>query len=315
MFRSCFRLPSLLNGHRTVRQSLSGLRTGKCFGTPKPERLGDDYVRAVVIHCKGRVQGYEIWNEPNYKVFWTGQTSQLVDMARDAQGIIRSIDPGVPLVSPSATDGPKGVAWLDDFLARGGGKYVDVIGFHFYADTPETTAQLANQVRQTMAAHGIGNMPLWNTECGWNKPKPFPSPELGAAYLARTYLLDWSAGVQRIFWYAWDNHGFSVIETTQSDDRTLTPAGNAYGMLINWLVGAQLTACDMGNDHTWTCTLRRGSSTEHVVWNPDHNMDLALPRSWRATSTTVLNQPQVALTSNVVKVTETPQLILGTAGR
>ena len=61
----------------------------------EPKQLGDwyQYVTAVVQHCKGKVPAYEIWNEPNYKILWSGRTDQLVDLTKAAHDIIKSVDP------------------------------------------------------------------------------------------------------------------------------------------------------------------------------------------------------------------------------
>jgi len=236
--------------------------------------------------------------------------NQLVDMTRDAHDIIKSLDPAALLVSPSATASHRGNDWLADFLEKGGGRYVDVIGYHFYSETPEASVQLITQVRQTMASHHAGSLPLWNTEIGWAKPKPFPSPELGAAYLARTYLLDWAAGVQRLYWYAWDNHNFVSIETTKADSLTLTPAGEAFKTIQAWLTGIEMRSCDMAADHTWTCSLRGANADEWIVWNPDHPTDMTVPPSWHAAATTTLGGAVSPLAGATVRVTETPLLIM-----
>jgi GH35 family endo-1,4-beta-xylanase len=279
----------------------------------EPVNLSDwaDYVRAVVGHCKGRVQAYEIWNEPNLNVFWTGHTEQMVDLTHQAHDIIKSIDPNALVISPSATASNHGDAWLNEFLEKGGGRYVDVIGYHFYTTSPEAMVPLITQIRQIMAQNNAGSLPLWNTETGWAKPKPFPSDDLGAAYLARAYLLDWAAGVSRFFWYAWDNHSFVSVETTKSDNQTPTSAGRAFETIQSWLVGAQMRSCDMAADHTWTCMLHRGNLDEWVVWNPDHGTQMKVPPAWRATTITPLNSRPAPLSTATLNVNEIPQLIIG----
>ena len=79
-------------------------------------------------------------------------------------------------------------------MSHGGGQYVDVIGYHFYdaPHPPEDMVPLIQKVEQLMAENGAGNKPLWNTETGWPYPKPFPSDDLAAAYLARAYILNWA---------------------------------------------------------------------------------------------------------------------------
>jgi endo-1,4-beta-mannosidase len=90
------------------------------------------FVRTVATRYKGRIHIYEIWNEPNLtKIYWTGSTEQMIALGREADQIIKSIDPSAILVSPSATS-DDGLKWLSEFLSKGGRQYVDVIGYHFY---------------------------------------------------------------------------------------------------------------------------------------------------------------------------------------
>jgi len=186
------------------------------------------FVRTVATRYKGQIDAYEIWNEPNLPQFCSASVDQVVNLTREASRIIHQVDPHAVVVSPSATE-TKGVAWLAEFLRKGGGQYVDVIGYHLYVNPqpPEAMLPLIEQIRQTMVDQGQGAKPIWNTEVNWFSPKPFPSQELAAAYVARSYILNWAAGIQRVYWYAWDNQAVGV-RTTEQDGRTLTPAGRAY---------------------------------------------------------------------------------------
>ena len=282
----------------------------------EPRNIEDwrEYVATVVAHCKGRVRGYEIWNEPNSKSFWTGSVSQMVALTQAASAIIRRIDPQAIIVSPSATTS-SGVDWLSQFLQMGGGQYVDVIGYHFYVapQPPEAMIPLIQKVKQVMAENGVGNKPLWNTECAWPSPRPFPSEDLAAGYLARAYILNWAAGVQRLYWYAWDNHVFDVTQTTRQDNQTLTPAGRAYGIIQKWLVGARMEACSEGADHTWTCRLTRNGTTEWIVWNADGTAPFSIPRSWNAGSVTPLLEQSRAVAGSNLQVGPVPELLTTTA--
>jgi hypothetical protein len=92
---------------------------------------------------------------------------------------------------------------LSEFLSKGGGEYVDIIGYHFYVTPkpPETMVPLVEKVKKIMQQNGAGDKPLWDTETGWFPPSQFDSGELAAAYLARSYLILWAEGVQRLYWY------------------------------------------------------------------------------------------------------------------
>jgi len=280
----------------------------------EPRNMQDwrDYVTAVVTHCKGRVVAYEIWNEPDRIGFWTGTTPQMVALTREASEIVHRIDPQARVVSPSATMAA-GVGWLQQFLALGGGQSVDVIGFHFYVAprSPEAMVPLIQQVKETMVQAGAGQKPLWNTETGWQAPKPFPSDDLAAAYMARAYILNWTAGVQDFYWYAWDNHAWVTLQTTQADSRTPTPAGRAYRVIQQWLVGAKLNMCDEDAHHTWTCQLDRHGALQWIVWNETGSSAFAVPQSWRARSFTPLLGEQQEIQGSRLEIGQIPVLITG----
>lgn len=278
----------------------------------EPEHLEDwrNYVSTVATRYKGQIHDYEIWNEPNLKEFWTGDMDHMIDLTREASQIIHGIDPQAIVVSPSAT-GPDGVPWLREFLAKGGGQYVDVIGYHFYVtpQPPEAMVPLIGQVKGVMQANGAGEKPLWDTETGWAGPKPFPSPDLAAAYLARAYLLAWSSGVRRLYWYAWDNHGWVSLETTEPDNTTLTPAGQAYGIIYKWLVGARLDGCSEDATQTWSCQLERDNTPEWIVWNPNGEQSLDLAKVPGAKTVTPLLGATRLLSGPSLQINAIPDLI------
>jgi hypothetical protein len=281
-----------------------------------PASLADwqNYVTTVVTHCRGRVQAYEIWNEPNSPGFWTGTPAQMVALTQTASETIHSIDPSALVVSPAATTAA-GLTWLTQFLSLGGGKYVDVIAYHFYVapQAPEAMVSLIQKVQEAMRNAGVANKPLWNTESGWQLPKPFPSEELAASYLARAYILNWAAGISRFYWYAWDNHAFASIQTTEADNRTLTLAGQAYGIIEKWLTGSSLNDCDEEPDHTWVCKLTRRGVPAWILWNTTGNAEekrtFIFPDAWNDKSATSLGQEPRALTGPEIEVSQTPELV------
>jgi Glycosyl hydrolases family 39 len=267
------------------------------------------FVRTVATRYKGHIAAYEIWNEPNLPQFCSASVDEVVSLTREASRIIHQVDPNAVVVSPSATEA-KGVAWLSEFLQKGGGQYVDVIGYHLYVNPqpPEAMLPLIEQIRRVMVDHGQGAKPIWNTEVNWFSPKPFPSEELAAAYLARSYVLNWAAGIQRVYWFAWDNQAVGV-RTTEQDSRTLTPAGRAYGTVYQWLVGAQMGACSQNLDHTFVCQLTRDGSSEWIVWNPEGTTTFKVPASWRVQSVTPLLAESQALVDDVWNVEPVPVLL------
>jgi hypothetical protein len=268
------------------------------------------FVRQVATRYKGRIQAYEIWNEPNLKQYWVGNTDQLVAQVREAHDIIKGIDPSALIVSPAPTGGP-GVPWLDEFLRKGGGQYVDVIGYHFYVfpQAPEAMVDLIQKVKQTMANNGASDKPLWGTEQGWAAPKPLPSDEVGAAYLARAYTLSWASGVSRLYWYSWYDHKWVSLETMEADNQAPKPAGQAYATIQQWLIGARMDSCNKGGDGTYTCQLSRDGAREWIVWNATGNKNFSVPSSWHASTVTPLLGQAQLMSGSQIQIGPTPQLL------
>ena len=285
-------------------------------GPAAPPRDLEDwraYVRTVVQRYKGRIPAYEIWNEPNLRDFWAGSTDEMVALTREASQIIHSIDPRAVVVSPSAT-AAFGIPWLAEFLKKGGGQYVDVIGFHFYVDPqtrpPEDMVPVIQRVFQVMSENGVGSKPLWNTEAGWLAVAKIESEQIGAAYLARAMTLAWAAGVRRFYWYAWDNWGLGIVTYKESEHR-VTPAGQAYKILEQWLIGAEMTGCSETPAHVWVCQLNRAGKKQWMVWHAQGPYEFDLPAAWRVKSVTPLLGDRRPVSEPKIQIGPAPALLEG----
>jgi hypothetical protein len=93
----------------------------------------DDYVTALVTRYKGRIQIYELWNEPNGS--FTGTMADLVTLTAHMYNISRSIDHDAFILSPSPSTSGIG-SYIDNYFAAGGPTGVDGISFHTYTADP-----------------------------------------------------------------------------------------------------------------------------------------------------------------------------------
>ena len=283
--------------------------------TAPPQNLEDwrNYVKTVVSRYKGRIQAYEMWNEPNLSDFWSGTIDQMVMLTKEASAIIRSIDPQAIIVSASPT-AEWGIPWFVEFVKKGGVQSADVVGYHFYGDPPsappEAMVPVIQRVRRIMSENGLGNKPLWNTETGWLVPAKMESEEIAAAFLARAYIVAWAAGVQRFYWYAWDNRSLAIV-TYKEAERQVTPAGNAYKVIEQWLVGATMVDCTESADHTWTCQLNRSGKKEWIVWSSQGNRKFDVPAAWHVKTLTPLLHDRVSLTGSSIDIGPVPMLLTG----
>jgi len=276
-------------------------------GVAEPRNLEDwrNYVRSVATRYKGRIKAYEVWNEPNLENFYSGTPGAMVNLAREAYGTLKEVDPSIVVVSPSAV-GPTGLTWLDEYLKLGGGKYADVIGYHFYVrgQEPEAMLSFIDQVRELTRKYGVADKPLWNTEAGWLQPYRIDAQD-GPAYVARAYILNWADGVSRFYWYAWDNQG-ARVRMTEDDEATSTPSAKAYAELQKWMVGARMDSVRQDRG-TWICQLSRGSSNSWIVWNPDGKAEIERPKE--ACTIRKLSGESIGISGNRIEIGPTPVLV------
>ena len=227
-----------------------------------------NWVRAVATRYKGRIRYYELWNETDAWNWWSGTTPQMVQMARVAYPIIKSVDPRAIVVSPSP-QGINGYKWMDGFLAQGGGSYVDVIAFHGYVThpggytaAPETWVTIANNIRNTMNKYHVYK-PVIDTELSWGQNWQLASATGQSAFVARIYILHWLYGVNRAFWDVWDNGNYGTLYHNY-----LLPGGVSYTYLSKWLVGAAMDKCIQFSNGSWACHLSRpGGYQAWILWN------------------------------------------------
>ena len=238
---------------------------GQC-APPANIKYWDDFLRAIVSHSRGMIRFWETWNEPQSpdSTVYCGDVSTMVELQRRAYEIIKSFDPDAMVLTPSPVGG-YGPPWMSRFLAAGGGKYADIMAFHGYLAPGARAESLMGTIAEfktVFADNGQAAKPVWDTEAGWGKDEDLPDPDLQAAFLAKFYLLHWSAGVERFYWYAYDNEAWGTLWNAASG---LNKAGEAYGQVHKWLRGATMTAPCVSKDAVWTCHLIRANDYRAAV--------------------------------------------------
>lgn len=281
------------------------------------------YVRTVAQRYKGRISTFEIWNEPNDKTFFSGSTAKLVELTCEAYRILKAIDPAILLVSPAYT-GEENAPKLEDFLAKGGGKCIDVVAYHLYVPTnpPEAIIPVIEQVKLAMTRQGLDRLPLWNTENGWIFDNTDGTPEeslptdwlrvsspLSAAFVTRAYILASAFGIDRYYWYSWDGGSLGLLEPTAKVPK---PGGLAVGVVASWMTGSPRPVCT-DVDTMWQCVLSASAIEQRiVVWSPGNPRTFVAPAGWkiqkseRADSRT----ESTALPSSSIRTSQLPRLLV-----
>ena len=185
-----------------------------------PANYGDyaDFVAKLAARYRGRVQAYEIWNEPNLHYAWGNESLSAwnyIQLLKASYNAINGVCPECIVVSAGLTPTGvnDGVTAVDDFVyleqmynfgLRG---VSDAIGVHASGynlppdrygenscdpgfifrgpcDTPHHSWSFRSTMegyRNIMVSRGDGGKKLWVTEFGWaSNPNPVPGYEYAA---------------------------------------------------------------------------------------------------------------------------------------
>lgn len=297
----------------------------------EPASLDDwrNYVRTVAARYRGRIRHFELWNEVNVRQFFTGSFERLAELERETARALKDVDPGNILVSPSFV-GEGRHREFDAYLTQGGGRAADVIGWHFYLvnyPPEQIPAKLVRPVRELLARHGLAGKPLWNTEIGYriengdgtaesfhvDKSWRMRRSEEAAALIARSLAINWVSGIERVYWYAWDNQNLGLIEPTSKLPKA---AAKAYGATARWLIGARVTECVRDADGLWRCALRRDPGrTAYLLWREEGVSQYALPAEWRIQETEALLGGSTAVATQAPLISVGPLPVLAKCDR
>ena len=172
-------------------------------GPPQDPNTYGEFLRAMATRYKGRVKGYEIWNEQNLYYEWGGLGNKLsarkyVELLKVAYQAIKSADPSATVISGALTptgynDGNIAIddrVYLEQMYQAGLKNYCDAVGAHpsGYNNPPgaqwetysDPTASFnakghpswffrgtLESYRNIMLKYGDSSKRIWVTEFGW----------------------------------------------------------------------------------------------------------------------------------------------------
>lgn len=127
------------------------------------------YVRKTVERYRGKVDEWEIWNEPEFENYWGPNppaAQEYVDLVRHTVPAIRTANPKATVIGGALTIMPSLLSYLEQCLDLGLASLVDKISFHPYRAVPE--ANYENEVRamRSLIGRHRKDIPLWQGEVG-----------------------------------------------------------------------------------------------------------------------------------------------------
>jgi hypothetical protein len=118
-------------------------------------------------HIYNPIRMWQIWNEPNVRVFWPPQPyySRYLALLRAAHDAIKAADPGARIVLA----GLPNYSWreLERIYRRGARRLFDVVALHPYTKYPQGVITILSYVRSVMNRFGDRRKPMIADELSW----------------------------------------------------------------------------------------------------------------------------------------------------
>ena len=179
---------------------------------------------------------FEVWNEPNFAMFWrTPDPAAYTALLRVVSTEIRAASPSSTIITGGTA--PGGTIPPNDFLrgiyAAGGRSYFDGVGYHPYSSstppyTPGSGFLATPALHDVMAANGDGAKQVWGTEIGWRTGLFGVTESQQATYLTQAFTT----------WRAWSDAGWAgplLWFNLRDESLSLFDPHTAFGLYrYNW---------------------------------------------------------------------------------
>ena len=281
--------------------------------SPSTIKAFGDYAEAAARHFAGHGVRYEIWNEPNWPVFWrpTPDSSQYSALAKEVIARVHDGD----LQASVSTGGVSGFDF--DFLrgvfGSGGAEGADSIAVHPYRQNgPESATDELAHLRSILVAASTTGRPIWETEWGysstWSGGTTPAARNTQAAMVVREILAAKAMGFPFAIYYdirddgtdpADAEHNFGLLTNDYGDK----PAIRALRTLKSFATNRTFVG-SLATQPTSLHALRLDGSTDTVVvlWSdqPGAQVSVSLPVS--ATAVDMFGSP-IAIPASVERIT------------
>ena len=160
-------------------------RIGRSIGAdPPPPADFDKYAqiaRRIVLHYnQGWDHGFhdslrywEVWNEPDFRVFWTGTPQQYYELYEKVARAVKAADPTALIGGPTISKPLDATPYREGFLdfVRAKKLPLDFFAWHYYtmdSNDPQTLVDIGREIRSILDAHGFRStknvLDEWNVD-------------------------------------------------------------------------------------------------------------------------------------------------------
>lgn len=137
---------------------------------PKDDRLFADYALATIGHFRGKVDHWEVWNEPDSRTYWAEQDGlkRYCQLLKQVYLTAKAAYPHCKILNGGFANGAASINHLYDNGAKG---YFDILNIHIF-ESPLNKGSIkgvvasAELARKIMVRNGDVAKNIWVTEIG-----------------------------------------------------------------------------------------------------------------------------------------------------
>jgi len=158
------------------------------------------FVEETVNYFKGKIDVWEIWNEPNF-LFWKGPRKEFFELSKLTALKIREVDSNAYILGGVFWRTPRG--FIKDMHKAGAMENLDGLAFHPYAVDPIGSMQVHDKFLGVLSEINY-NGPVWITEVGYPTGGWYPlrvSVEELPSYVVKTIAGAAARGARVLLWY------------------------------------------------------------------------------------------------------------------
>jgi hypothetical protein len=250
-----------------------------------PEELPHylNYVETVVSHYKGRIDAYEIWNEPNMlDYFWKGSDEDFFAMTIAAAHVIRRTDPDARILAGALWRVPD--SFIRKLFKSGAMDHADALSFHPYAVNPGGAVKLYDKLAGILEELDYRGE-VWITEIGYPTGGWYPTKVWEKNFprdIVKTLAGLATRNVRVLIWYEfqdsynrgeapsrWNSESFFGLSYL---DHTRKNGFEAWALCGRYLAGAEYLPDwpirqDLPDRTVTLCFRGSGGENTLILWN------------------------------------------------
>ena len=182
-----------------------------------------NYVEETVRHFKGRVDVWNIWNEPNLMfVYWRGRRKEYIELTRLAAQRILKVDPDAYIMGGAFWRAPRGL--IKNMHKAGSTENLDGMAFHPYSIFPQGSTRAHDKLLGILSEINYPGA-VWVTEVGYPTAGWYPtkvSLDKLPAYVVKTISGAAARGARVLLWYQlFDDYNEGEVPPSRKSDSEL----------------------------------------------------------------------------------------------